>query len=83
MHADYGPIALCISPDRQYRIESRAAHKMNLVWWYAGGYQVVLIGRNPASQLKQNALTLQAALSSQKGDGMFIPPDAGGPEYQY
>jgi hypothetical protein len=36
---------------------------MNLVWWHSGGYQFVLIGRNPTSQLKQNALTLQAALS--------------------
>ncbi|WNP36868.1 hypothetical protein RN333_07855 [Enterobacter kobei] len=38
-------------------------HQMNLVWWHSDGYQFVLIGRNPTSQLKQNALTLQAALS--------------------
>lgn len=66
MHADYGPMALCISPDSQ---PARAAlnheqrHQMNLVWWHSDGYQFVLIGRNPTSQLKQNALTLQAALS--------------------
>ncbi len=38
-------------------------HAMNLVWWHSRGYQFVLIGRNPAAQLQQNALTLQAALA--------------------
>lgn len=66
MHADYGPMALCISPDShpastELRHEQR--HAMNLVWWHSRGYQFVLIGRNPAAQLQQNALTLQAALA--------------------
>ncbi|MEO3741532.1 hypothetical protein [Kosakonia sp. WA-90] len=66
MHADYGPMALCISPDShpastELRHEQR--HAMNLVWWHSRGYQFVLIGRNPADQLQQNALTLQAALA--------------------
>ncbi|WP_433689671.1 anti-sigma factor family protein [Kosakonia cowanii] len=66
MHADYGPMALCISPDSQparTELNHEQRHQMNLVWWHSGGYQFVLIGRNPTSQLKQNALTLQAALS--------------------
>lgn len=66
MHADYGPMALCISPDRQpasTELNQEQRHTMNLIWWHSRGYQFVLIGRNPASQLKQNALTLQAALS--------------------
>ncbi|MEH5013777.1 anti-sigma factor family protein [Phytobacter diazotrophicus] len=66
MHADYGPMALCISPDSKPaspELNHEQRHKMNLVWWHSGRYQFVLIGRNPASQLKQNALTLQAALS--------------------
>ncbi len=66
MHADYGPMALCISPDSKPaspELNHEQRHKMNLVWWHSGRYQFVLIGRNPVSQLKQNALTLQAALS--------------------
>lgn len=66
MHADYGPMALCISPDGQPAstvLNHEQRHKINLVWWHSGRYQFVLIGRNPASQLEQNALTLQAALS--------------------
>lgn len=66
MHADYGPMALCISPDGQpasTELNHEQRHKINLVWWHSGRYQFVLIGRNPASQLEQNALTLQAALS--------------------
>ncbi|SFU15651.1 hypothetical protein SAMN05192562_10742 [Kosakonia arachidis] len=66
MHADYGPMALCISPDRHpasTELNHEQRHKMNLVWWHSRGYQFVLIGRNPVSQLQQNALTLQAALS--------------------
>jgi len=66
MHADYGPMALCISPDSQPArpaLNHEQRHQMNLVWWHSDGYQFVLIGRNPTSQLKQNALTLQAALS--------------------
>lgn len=66
MHADYGPMALCISPDRHpasTELNYEQRHRMNLVWWHSRGYQFVLIGRNPAAQLQQNALTLQAALS--------------------
>lgn len=66
MHADYGPMALCISPDRHPAspaLNDEQRHSMNLVWWHSGRYQFVLIGRNPASQLRQNALTLQAELA--------------------
>lgn len=66
MHADYGPMALCISPEKhpdstQLNLEQR--HDMHLVWWHHRGYQFVLIGRNPVSQLKQNAQILQTALA--------------------
>lgn len=66
MHADFGPMALCISPDPRpvsTELNNEQRHTMNLVWWHSKKYQFVLIGRNPASQLKQSALTLQAALA--------------------
>ncbi|MGM3192329.1 anti-sigma factor family protein [Dickeya dadantii subsp. dieffenbachiae] len=66
MHADYGPMALCISPDRQQSataINHEQRHGMHLAWWSAGGYQFVLIGRNPVSQLSDSALRLQASLT--------------------
>ncbi|NAT75987.1 anti-sigma factor family protein [Dickeya dadantii] len=66
MHADYGPMALCISPDRQQSataINHEQRHGMHLAWWYAGGYQFVLIGRNPVSQLSDSALRLQTSLT--------------------
>lgn len=66
MHADFGPMALCISPDSHpasTELNHEQRHSMNLIWWHSGRYQFVLIGRNPASQLRQNALTLQAVLA--------------------
>ncbi|MCA7012387.1 hypothetical protein LF934_06970 [Dickeya dadantii] len=66
MHADYGPMALCISPDRQRNataINHEQRHGMHLAWWSAGGYQFVLIGRNPVSQLSDSALRLQTSLT--------------------
>lgn len=66
MDAEYGPLALCISPERH--AETRALtpenrHDMHLVWWQQRGYQFVLIGRNPPPQLSQHAQSLHAALS--------------------
>lgn len=66
MHAEYGPMALCISPQRQTRssdIAEEKRHGMHIAWWQRAGYQFVLIGRNPASALTETARTLQAALS--------------------
>ena len=66
MHAEYGPMALCISPQRQpgrAEISSERRHGMNLTWWQDRGYQFVLIGRNPGAELQSSARTLQAALS--------------------
>lgn len=66
MHAEYGPMALCISPQRQpgrAEISSERRHGMNLTWWQDRGYQFVLIGRNPGAELQNSARTLQAALS--------------------
>lgn len=66
MHEDFGPMALCISPDRHpasTELNHEQRHSMNLVWWRSGRHQFVLIGRNPVSQLRQNALTLQAELT--------------------
>ncbi|MEF3092035.1 anti-sigma factor family protein [Raoultella scottii] len=66
MHAEYGPMALCISPLRQpgsAEISSEQRHGMNLAWWHDRGYQFVLIGRNPGLQLHNSARALQAALS--------------------
>lgn len=66
MHAEYGPMALCISAQRQpgsAEISSEQRHGMNLAWWHDRGYQFVLIGRNPGAELQNSARTLQAALS--------------------
>lgn len=35
---------------------------MNVVWWHKAGYQFVLIGRNPAQQLKKTAQALIQAM---------------------
>jgi len=64
--ADYGPMALCISPvdektTASLRQEQR--HSMNLAWWQEAGYQFVLIGRNPPSHLRGNAEQLQRLIS--------------------
>ncbi|ESN16936.1 hypothetical protein L370_00282 [Enterobacter sp. MGH 24] len=64
--ADYGPMALCISPvdektTASLRQEQR--HSMNLAWWQEAGYQFVLIGRNPPPHLRKNAEQLQQLIS--------------------
>lgn len=66
-HSSYGPMALCISREdhqgtRDVTQEKR--HGMNVVWWHRAGYQYVLIGRNPADQLKKIALWLRQTLVS-------------------
>ena len=66
LNADYGPMALCISPvdekaTASLRQEQR--HSMNLAWWQDAGYQFVLIGRNPPSHLRANAEQLQRLIS--------------------
>lgn len=64
-HSSYGPMALCISredPIKQSALAQEKRHGMNLVWWHRSGYQYVLIGRNPADQLKRAAQVLSAAL---------------------
>lgn len=66
IHADYGPMALCISPLEQKsrtEITRETRHGMNVAWWNSRGYQFVLIGRNPASQLQDSARELHSALS--------------------
>ncbi|WP_313655961.1 hypothetical protein [Pantoea sp.] len=64
LHADYGPMALCISPAPHGpdAIAYERRHGMELAWWNRGGFQYVLIGRNPGSQLSAIATTLQTAL---------------------
>ncbi|MGK3143624.1 anti-sigma factor family protein [Pantoea sp. C2G6] len=65
LHADYGPMALCISP-AQHEDDSTGReqrHGMHLAWWQRNGYQYVLIGRNPPSQLSDTADKLRSALS--------------------
>jgi len=65
LHADYGPMALCISPASHDAnpIAREQRHGMQLAWWMRDGYQFVLIGRNPPAQLAATAETLQSALS--------------------
>jgi anti-sigma factor RsiW len=65
LHADYGPMALCISPAPQDTnpIAREQRHGMQLAWWKRNGYQYVLIGRNPSAQLAATAETLQTVLS--------------------
>ncbi|AWP35355.1 hypothetical protein IB221_19250 [Pantoea sp. PNT01] len=65
LHADYGPMALCISPAPQDSnpITQEQRHGMQLAWWKRGGYQYVLIGRNPSAQLAAIAETLVTTLS--------------------
>ncbi|MCU6676612.1 anti-sigma factor family protein [Leclercia tamurae] len=64
--ADYGPLALCISPLGQggaTALSSEQRYGMHIAWWHARGYQFALIGRTPVAQLQQAARQLQAALS--------------------
>ncbi|MEQ9885729.1 hypothetical protein [Pectobacterium zantedeschiae] len=66
MHAKYGPMALCISPDHQATataLKNEQRHDMQVVWWRDRGYQFVLIGRSPATPLTESALKLQASLA--------------------
>lgn len=66
MHADFGPMALCISPQSHpvsAELKSEQRHTMNLIWWHSKGYQFVLIGRTPTAQLRQHAATLQTVLA--------------------
>lgn len=65
LDADYGPMALCISPAPQESnpITQEQRHGMQLAWWKRDGYQYVLIGRHPSAQLVATAETLQTALS--------------------
>jgi anti-sigma factor RsiW len=65
INADYGPMALCISPTEQTTTaaQQEQRHDMNLVWWQKAGYQFVLIGRNPLPQLRGNAEQLQSLIS--------------------
>lgn len=65
-HNSYGPMALCISREdhsEESQLAQEKRHGMNLVWWYRSGYQYVLIGRNPADQLKRAAEALSTALA--------------------
>lgn len=66
INADYGPMALCISPtERKMKtaFQQEQRHDMNLVWWQDAGYQFVLIGRNPLNALQGNAQQLYDALA--------------------
>ncbi|EMM0838423.1 hypothetical protein RVV06_004484 [Enterobacter ludwigii] len=65
INADYGPMALCISPAEQTTTAAQheQRHDMNLVWWQKAGYQFVLIGRNPLPQLRGSAEQLQSLIS--------------------
>lgn len=65
LHADWGPVVLCISPMKQDAkpVICEQRHGMQLAWWNREGYQYVLIGRNPPAQWVANAETLQTALS--------------------
>lgn len=65
INADYGPMALCISPTEQTMTatQQEQRHDMNLVWWQKAGYQFVLIGRNPLPQLRGSAEQLQSLIS--------------------
>ncbi|PKH21911.1 hypothetical protein CIG19_15340 [Enterobacterales bacterium CwR94] len=65
-HHSYGPMALCISRDaaaQSVALQQEKRHGMNLAWWHQAGYQYVLIGRNPAQQLKTLALQLSHRLA--------------------
>ena len=66
INANYGPMALCISPVDEKTtasLQQEQRHSMNLVWWQDAGYQFVLIGRNPLSHLQSNAEQLQRLIS--------------------
>lgn len=59
LHADYGPLALCISPASHNTnpIARQQRHGMQLASWTRDGDQYELIGRNPSAQLASAAET--------------------------
>jgi len=64
--ASEGPMALCISREQHQNltpVQDEKRHGMNLAWWYAEGYQYVLIGRSPTQQMQQRAGQLRQSLS--------------------
>jgi len=65
LHNDYGPMALCISPAQgdHAPVAREQRHGMHLAWWTHNGYQYVLIGRNPPTQLTAAAEALRSGLS--------------------
>ncbi|WP_448310760.1 anti-sigma factor family protein [Pantoea sp. PGP6] len=64
LHADFGPLALCISPETQasHVVQREQRHGMQLAWWADQRHQFVLIGRNPPRQLAAIAEALRSAL---------------------
>ena len=67
LHADFGPVALCVSPlanGKTTAIAREQRYNMNLAWWQSHNYQFVLIGRTPAAALHDNARQLQHQLLS-------------------
>lgn len=65
-HADYGPMALCVSAHQQESeraISTEQRYGMNIVWWRSAQYQFALIARTPVARLQATARQLQAALS--------------------
>lgn len=65
-HADYGPMALCVSAHGQgstTAVATEQRYGMNIAWWRSEGYQFALIGRTPVARLQASARQLQAALS--------------------
>lgn len=65
LHADYGPLALCISPlanGKPAAIRREQRHSMQLAWWQNNQFQFVLIGRAPDAALHDSAQQLQRVL---------------------
>jgi len=65
LHADFGPLALCISPLEKAivtDIKNEQRHSMNIAWWNDSDYQYVLIGRTPSKALTASARQLQLRL---------------------
>lgn len=57
LHASYGPMALCISRSKgndSPTLKHEVRRGLNLVWWRSGGYEYVLIGRNPQQDLQES-----------------------------
>jgi anti-sigma factor RsiW len=65
LHADYGPVALCISPlanGKSTPVAREQRHSMNLAWWQSDNHQFVLIGRTPEAELGDSARQLRQRL---------------------